>query len=328
MRRYIAVLSPLLLLGMMLSLRGPASAETPAAAEQKTAAQVNGKTITYRDLDTEFHARTQVPFETVQDDPRAQTLRKQILEQLIDEEILLGEANRRKLQVTAAMVDERFEHIRSRFPSEEAFDQALSSRGITTQKLKANIHEGLLRQQIIDQEVLQKVSVSPEELQSFFREHKDDYVQEEAVHARHILFRVATDASPEDDQKAQNRATAVLAKAKKGEDFAKLAAEFSEGPTKDRGGDLGYFGRGKMVKAFEDAAFKLKVGEISDPVRTRFGYHLIKVEDRKDAKRLSYEEAEGRVKQKVTEEKAIALYRKFVTTLRSKAKVTVNLEQP
>lgn len=326
MRRYITVLSPLLLLGMMLSLQGSISAETPPSPQQKIAAHVNGKTITYQDLDTEFRARTQVPFETVQDDPRAQTLRKQILEQLIDEEILLGEAKRRKFQVTAEMVDERIENIRSRFPSEEAFTQALSSRGITTGTLKAHIHEGLLRQQIIDQEVLQKVSVSPEELQSFFQEHKDDYVQEEAVHARHILFRVAADASPEDNEKVQNRATAVLAKAKKGEDFAKLAAEFSEGPTKDRGGDLGYFGRGKMLKPFEEAAFKLKAGEISDPVRTRFGYHIIKVEERKEAKRLSYEEAEGQVRQKVTEEKAIALYREYVTTLRSKAKVTVNLQ--
>ena len=326
MKRYVAVLSPLLLLGMMLSFQGPVSAETPLPPEQKIAAQVNGKTITYQDLDTEFHARTQVTFETVQDDPRAQTLRKQILEQLIDKEILLGEARRQKLQVTAEMVDERFEHIRSRFPSEEAFNKALGARGITTQELKANIHAGLLQQQIVDQEILQKVSVSPEELQSFFREHQDDYVQEEEIHVRHILFRVAADASPEDDQKAQNRATAVLARAKKGEDFAKLAAEFSEGPTKDRGGDLGYFGRGKMVKPFEDAAFKLKVGEISDPVRTRFGYHIIKVEDRKEAKRLSYEEAEGQVRQKVTEEKAIALYKEYVTTLRSKAKVTVNLQ--
>lgn len=326
MRRWIYVLSLTLAFGAVLSARGSVSAEAPPSSEQKIAASVNGNTITYEDLDTEFHARTRVPFESVQDDPRAKTLRKQILEQLIDEELLLGEAKRQKLQVTTEMVDERFENIQGRFPSPEAFSKALDSRGITAQKLKANIHNGLLRQQIIDQQVLQKVSVSSEELQSFFREHKDDYVQEETVHARHILFRVAEDALPEDDQKAKIRANAVLGRAKKGEDFAGLAQEFSEGPTKDRGGDLGYFGRGKMVKPFEDAAFGLKVGEISNPVRTKFGYHIIKVEDRKKAKRLSYEEAEVQVRQKVTEDKAIALYREYVTTLRSKAKVTVNLQ--
>ena len=326
MKRWMYVLYLALACGAMVSLQGSVSGEAPPSPEQKIAARVNGSIITYQDLDSEFRARAQVSFETVQDDPRAQAARKQLLEHLIDEQLLLAEAERQKLQVTTAMVDERYDNIRSRFPSEEAFNQALSSSGITAQKLKVNIRQGLLRQQVIDQEVFQKVSVSPEELRSFFREHKDDYVQEEAVHARHILFRVAADASPEDDQKAKARAMAVLAKAKKGDDFAKLAQEFSEGPTKDTGGDLGYFSRGKMLKPFEDAVFKLKVGEISDPVRTTFGYHIIKVEDRKEAKRLTYEEAEGQVRERVTEEKAMAAYRQYVTTLRSKAKVSVNLE--
>lgn len=326
MRRWIIVLLLALPFGTLLSLHESVSAQTPPSSGQKIAAQVNEKAITYQELDNQFHARTRVPFEKVQDDPDAQTVRKQILEQLIDEELLMREAERQKLRVTSEMVDERFKNIRDRFPSEEAFNQALSSRGITAEKLRDNITKGLLRQQIIDQEVLQKVSVSPEELQSFFQEHKDDYMQEEAVHVRHILFRVAADASPEDDQKAKDRASTVLAKAKKGDDFAKLAQQFSEGPTKERGGDLGYFGRGKMVKPFDDAAFKLKVGQVSDPVRTRFGYHIIKVEDRKEAKRLSYEEAQDQVRQKVTEEKAIALYREYVKTLRSKATVTINLK--
>ncbi len=326
MRRWIIVLFLAIPFATILSLQGSLSAQTPPSPEQKIAAQVNGKTITYQELDNEFHARTRVPFEKVQDDPDAQKVRKQILEQIIDEELLMREVERQKMRVTPEMVDERFKNIRDRFPSEEAFNQALNSRGVTVEKLRDNIHKGLLRQQIIDEEVSQKVSVSPEESQSFFQEHKDDYVQEEAVHARHILFRVAADASPEDDHKAKDRANAVLTKAKKGDDFARLAQEFSEGPTKEKGGDLGYFGRGKMVKPFEDAAFKLKAGEISDPVRTRFGYHIIKVEDRKEAKHLSYEEAQDQVRQKVTEEKAIALYREYIATLRAQVTVTVNLK--
>lgn len=326
MRRWVILLCLAMLFGTMLALQGSVLAQTPPSPEPKVAAQVNGKTITYQELDNEFHARTRVPFEKVQDDPDAQKVRNQILEQLIDEELLMREAERQKLRVTSEMVDDRFKNIRGRFPSEEAFNQALSSRGITAEKLRDNIHKGLLRQQIIDQEVLQKISVSPEESKSFFQEHKDDYVQEEEVHARHILFRVAADASPEDDHEAKDRANTVLTKAKKGDDFARLAQEFSEGPTKEKGGDLGYFGRGKMVKPFDDAVFELKVGQISDPVRTRFGYHIIKVEDRKEAKRLSYEEAQDQVRQKVTEEKAIALYREYIATLRKQATVSIDLK--
>lgn len=140
------------------------------------------------------------------------------------------------------------------------------------------------------------------------------------------MIKVASDASPEDDRKAKKRAKAVLAKAKKGEDFAQLAKQYSEGPSKTREGDLGYLGRGKTVKPFEDAAFKLKVGEISDLVRTQFGYHIIKVEDRQEAKQLSYQEAEDRVKADLTKQKATARYQKFIEGLRKKAKITINLK--
>jgi peptidyl-prolyl cis-trans isomerase C len=228
--------------------------------------------------------------------------------------------------VAQGTVDQRFERLQARFPSEEAFNQELGRRGLTAEQLKQNIRKGLMRQQILNKEVLDKVSVSPKESETFFQEHKDKYVQEEAVHARHILIKAAPDASPEDDGKAKNRAQEVLAKAKKGEDFGKLAKQYSEGPSKEREGDLGYFGRGQMVKPFEDAAFSLKVGEISGLVRTQFGYHIIKVEERQQAKVLSYEEAKDQVKADVTKEKVNARYREYIEGLRKKAKITVNLK--
>ena len=324
MTRRFVVLALALALGLMGSPWSLVSAAPPPA--QDAAAQVNGKKITYQELNGEFLARTRVPFDKVQDDPQAQQARKELLQQLIDGELVLEQAERQKVTVTPQSVDEQVKSIRARFPSDEAFTQALGASGLTPEGLKANIKKGMLRQQILNKEVLEKVAVSPKEVETFFNEHKDTYVQEEAVHARHILIKVAPDASPEDDQKAKERAKAVLAKAKKGEDFSKLAAQYSEDSSKDSGGDLGYFGRGRMVKPFEETAFALKAGQISDPVRSQFGYHIIKVEARREAKRLSLAEAKEWVEKDLTREKARVRYGEYVAGLREKAKITVNLK--
>lgn len=326
MRNCLLVRSLALTFGAMGTLAGFASAAPPPASAKAVAAQVNGRTITYQELNTEFRARTRRPFETVEANPQWQRIRKQILERIIDEQLLDEEAARQKISVPPEDIDQRFKKLEARFPSAEAFNQELSRRGLTADQLKTNIRKGLMRHQLLKKEVLDEIAVSPEELEAFYQAHKDKYAQEEAVRARHILIRVAPDASPEDDKKAKDKARAVLVKAKEGEDFAQLAKEYSEGPTKDRGGDLGYFGRGQMVKPFEDAAFSLKAGEIRGPVRTKFGYHIIKVEDKQEAKQLPYKEAKDQVKEDLTDEKANARYQEYVAQLRKKATITVNLK--
>lgn len=300
-------------------------AATPAAPAPDIAAKVNGETISYEELDNEFLARTRVPYERVKDNPQAQQIRKQLLDQLIDGVLLVQEAKRQQLTVAPEVVEERFQNIQARFPSVEAFNQALSSRGLTAEELKRDIQDGLLRQEIINKEIISKVSTSPDEMKTFFQSHKEDYVQPEEVKASHILIRVEPNASPEDEKKAQELASSILDKAKKGEDFSALARQYSEDSSKEQGGDLGYFGRGKMVQPFEDAAFNLKIGEISELVKTQFGYHIIKVEDKKEEKALSYEEAEERVKNDLTREKAIARYQEYVEELRKKATIDVYL---
>lgn len=302
------------------------SAAPPASLPEKDiAALVNGKAITYEVLNTAFHNQAGVPFDKVQNDPEAQQARKQILERIINEELLAEEARRQELPVTPEAVDGRVKEIQAQFPSEEAFHQALRSRGVTLDELKADMKEDLMIQQLVQKEVFAKVSVSRQELESFFQKHRDDYM-EESVHARHILITVAPDASSEDNAKARDRAQAVLAKARKGDDFAQLAQQYSEDPSKDKGGDLGNLTRGQTVKPFEDVAFSLNPGEISELVRTPFGYHIIKVEERKAAKRLSFKEAEDRVREDLTQEKVTAQYLTLVKALQKKAKITVNLK--
>lgn len=326
MRRWIIGLSLMLPLGLWGTVTGPVSAAPPPAPKKEVAAQVNGKAITLQDLNDEFLARTRVPYEKVQTDPQAQEARKQLLDQMINDELLVQQAERQKVAVTPDAVAQQFKEIRGRFPSEEAFKQALTTRGLTADELKADIKNGLLRQQLLNKEILEKVSIGPKEVEGYFTSHKQQYAQEEKVHARHILIKLPPDASPEDDKKAKERAQAVLAKVKKGEEFPLLAGQHSEDNTKDRGGDLGYFSRGKMIKPFEDAAFKLKVGETSDLVRTQFGYHIIKVEARQEAKPLPFDEVKEQVTSDLKREKARARFEDYIKGLRQKAKINVTLK--
>ncbi|UCH06374.1 MAG: SurA N-terminal domain-containing protein [Deltaproteobacteria bacterium] len=130
---------------------------------------------------------------------------------------------------------------------------------------------------------LDKVTVAEDEISEFYELNPEAFKEPEQVKARHILFKVPPGASESEDTKAKEEALAILEKAKGGEDFATLAKEHSQGPTASKGGDLGYFSRGQMVKPFEELAFSLNKGEIGGPVKTQFGWHLIKVEDKKPA---------------------------------------------
>jgi len=141
-----------------------------------------------------------------------------------------------------------------------------------------------------------QVKISEDQLKDYYEDNLDTFREKKQVKARHILFMLAENASKEEEDKIKQKATAVLQQARAGADFGELAKKNTEDPSgKENGGDLGYFSQGQMVKPFEEAAFKLKKDEISDLVRTSFGYHLIKVEDVKEAKTKSLEEARAEI---------------------------------
>ncbi|MCL1980482.1 MAG: SurA N-terminal domain-containing protein [Proteobacteria bacterium] len=151
---------------------------------------------------------------------------------------------------------------------------------------------------------LGQVTVNDEAIQAYYHEHAETYGQPEKRRARHILFRVTGEDSPETKSAKKAQAEKVLARIKAGEDFAKLAGQFSEDMTKDKGGDLGFFARGQMVQPFEESVFALKKGEVSGVVETPFGFHLIKVEEIMPAKTQTLAEATPSIR-KILEQKGV-----------------------
>jgi peptidyl-prolyl cis-trans isomerase D len=140
-----------------------------------------------------------------------------------------------------------------------------------------------------------KVNITEGQIKDYYEEHLDTFKEKKQIRARHILFKLPENASKEEEEKVKKKALEVLKKAKEGQDFAELAKKYSEGPTAKDGGDLGYFSENQMVKPFEEAAFKLKKGQISDLVRTSFGYHIIKVEDIKEARTKSLDQVREQI---------------------------------
>lgn len=149
-----------------------------------------------------------------------------------------------------------------------------------------------------------QVKMSDDEVRVYYDDHLTEFQNPKTVEARHILIKVDQDAAPEQVAEAKKRIENILLKAKEGQDFAELAKQYSEGPSKDKGGYLGTFNRESMVKPFADKAFSMKPGEISEPVRTQFGWHLIKVENVNEASTTPFEGAKEDIRKKLSEERA------------------------
>ena len=152
----------------------------------------------------------------------------------------------------------------------------------------------------IDPEIfMDEVDIQEQEITDYYEYNIDTFLVPKQVKARHILFKVDQLSTEEEEKKVRDKAGVVLEEARQDKDFAALAEKYSEGPTKSKGGDLGYFSRGRMVKPFEDVAFNLKKGEISDLVRSRFGYHIIKVEDIKEERTKPLQEVKDHIVEKL-----------------------------
>jgi peptidyl-prolyl cis-trans isomerase C len=163
--------------------------------------------------------------------------------------------------------------------------------------------DNYLANEYLKREVAQKVTVSDADVKSYYEDHKEEFRTPEMVKASHILVKVDRSASEEEKKKAKEKATDILNKAKSGEDFAKLASELSDDPgSKTKGGDLGFFAKGRMVKPFEDAAFSLKPGEISGLVESQYGFHIIKVEEKKEPSLEPFDKVQEQIRQKLIQE--------------------------
>ncbi len=232
------------------------------------------------------------------------------LDRLIVDELLKQEADKNGIVISSADLDKELALLKENFGSEEEFNQALVQYGMTLEDLQPD----LLQQARLRKLLQPKVKITDQDIQTYYDQNKASFETPEQVRASHILVTTKEEAEQ------------IASKLKNGGDFAAIAkAQSLDTGSKEQGGDLGYFERGAMVAEFEDAAFSLKAGEVSGPVQTTFGYHIIKVTDHKAAVKPTLEEAKPRIVQEMTSQQIYTLSQALVQELREKAKIENSL---
>ncbi|MBP2241943.1 foldase protein PrsA [Cytobacillus eiseniae] len=212
----------------------------------------------------------------------------EVLETLITEKMIKQEMKKEKVEVSKAELEEEMNAYMESYGGEEAFQEILANNGVEMSTIEKNIENYVATKKLIEP----RIKITDDELLAYFEENKDSYAQAEQIQASHILV--------EDEETAKE----VRKKLEAGEDFGKLASEYStDVSNSETGGDLGFFGRGEMVQTFEEAAFTLEIGEISAPVKTDYGYHIIKVVEKKEAKEAVYEEVKQEIKETLFDSK-------------------------
>lgn len=284
---------------------------------------VNGSPITQRDFDREinvFEKRFSNRKKSLTGDQR-QALRQQVLDSLINRELLYQESVKSGIKVDEAAVNEQLNTLKKNFSNEEDFNKALHSMNLSEAFLTSQIRRDLAISQFIETRFTANTKISDKEAREYYDQHPDLFRNPEEVKVRHILIKVSPEADAPQKAAARKKIEEIQQKVKKGGDFGKLAKEYSQCPSSSRGGDLGYFKRGQMVKSFEDAAFALDPGQVSGIVETRFGYHIIKSEDKKPPTVIAFDQIKEKLvqhlKQSRVQEKVVA----YVEELNKKAKV-------
>jgi peptidyl-prolyl cis-trans isomerase C len=243
------------------------------------------------------------------------------LNELINAELLKQETNRQKITAPKEAVEKQLEMIKSQFPDVETFEKSISEKGFSVEQLRGNIEDQLALKEMYSKEIESKVTISDKMIEDFYNENSQFFKKPGALKASHILVKMDNWEDKAKVEEGRKKIEAILAKVKKGEDFAKLAKTSSEGPSAPNGGDLGYFSKGQMVKPFEDAALALKVGEVSDIVQSNFGFHIIKLFDRKDDGVTPLKEASDNIKTYLSNLEGNKLMNEYVGKLRSTAAV-------
>jgi peptidyl-prolyl cis-trans isomerase C len=308
---------------------GPSAAATPAPAPAKPVpavlpdviADCNGDTIPKAEFEKAVRAVEQRAG-TIPPEKRDEVYRG-VLDDMVAFRLLKQEVVKRNVAVSDTDVDARIAAFKQQAGGEANFKAALQAQQMTEAKLREDARTQLMVAKLLDQEVNQKVLVKPSDIAAFYEKNPDRFQQAESLRASHILVVVPSDANEQTRAALRARAESALKAAKAGGDFAKLARQYSQDSSAQRGGDLGFVPKGQMVPAFEAAAFALPPGQVSDLVETQFGYHIIKAGERRPARVVPFVEAAAQIEEFLEQEQRQQKSKALVDAIRAQGKVEI-----
>jgi len=302
-------------------LGAPAAAVDPA----KVLVTVDGQSLTYGEADVMLRrmlASQGAPAEQMDEilQQMGPSMRGRIVEQFVGSTLLKNEAVARKFEISDAEVESALSNLTTRLPPGTDLQTALTRMGLTMEQVRKDIRDNERIRKLYESETAKVPAASEEEITAFYNENAEQFSKGEEIEARHILIG-ARDADDAKKAEAKAKAEGLRKQLVEGADFAALAAANSDCPSKAEGGSLGSFGRGRMVPAFEQAAFALATNAISEVVETPFGYHIIQVTGRTEGAKTSLEEAHDQIAEQLAGQKKNAAFETFIEGLRAKATI-------
>ena len=272
-------------------------------------ARVNQDAITVDEFDREFK---ELVFESGKEEKSEVpgTLRRAYLDQMIERKLLAQEARRLGLRVSPEELNLAILEMRKDYPG-KGFDERLSLQGVTLEEWRGRLEEKLLAERMMRRARRIQGTIDEKEALQYYETHRPSFELKARVRARQIVVADGEEALQ------------ILRRLKKGESFAKLAAEKSLGPEKANGGDLGYFSEGERPAEF-DQVFRMEAGQISEVIWSPYGYHIFKVEEKVEARQVSFEEAKAGILEDLERSKGEQEYQRWLKELKNKAKVRIN----
>jgi peptidyl-prolyl cis-trans isomerase C len=314
------------------------SAAAPESTESKqdsskdpVAAIVNGVEISRLDFENTLKVAKE-QFASIAAEkgivPDSVNIEKEVIERLISIELMLQDAKKRGITVDKVALDGQMAGFRNDFKTEKEFTDYMKENKITVDIVKAQITKQMTLQQLQEallQEMKEKIKVTEKDSKAFYDANLDKFNHPDQVKASHILIKVDPKADKAAVKQALSTIEDIRKKAIAGEDFAELAKKNSQGESNIKGGDLGFFSKGKLQKPFEDAAFTLQPNEISKVVKTELGYHIIKVTERRAAGVIPFAEVKDKINQYLSQRDLDQAQQQYTEDMRKNAKVEIKI---
>lgn len=298
----VSIILSIVLVGGLVAIGASALAvaqEVPPASSDpesfpEVVARVNATEISKSELLQRAEAvKSQIPPSEI-----GEGFYQRVLDDMVSGELLYQSSETKGLSPTDAEVDVELASQSQRFGGVEAFESALEEQGIPLERVKLQLKKDLGIQKLVERDFMPGLSVTEQEKQAFYAENRESMQQPAQYKAAHILVSVDESATPEEKAELKKKAESIRSMVETGQDFGELAAKNSGDPgSKDQGGELGWMTEGQTVPPFEAALKSLEPGELSGVVETRYGYHIIKLQDRREAGAMPYEEVEERIEE-------------------------------
>lgn len=294
-----------------------------ARAAEKIVAVVGNELITLSELEealTPVYKQYKALFKGEELEVKSKKAREEIFAQMIKDKVILQEAGKLGVTIREEDVDDKLNEMIAKFPSEEKFFAALKNEGIALESIRDKYRERLIIRKLTNMEVRAKVVLRPRELMDYYNNNKQEFTEVEEIKLKTILIRVEEEGS---DEAARTRMEEIRTMLLEGMDFGRLALVTSEGPEAKIKGDIGFVKRGELLEEVDKVIFKLQPGEISEPIRTEIGYHLFKVEVKKESRVKEFKEVRRYIEDKLFQQKAVTRFNEWISKLEEDVYISV-----